>query len=85
MENIMIKKNTLLKAGNHLVSIGREIHQVAILSPQTHKFVELKRTKTNKRLAKIKRELKHFLSCSETFCFEHLSEKNILKLIKTLN
>ena len=26
-----ITKNTTLSVGNHLVSIGREIHQVAIL------------------------------------------------------
>ena len=85
--NIKIMKltaNTILKAGNHIVSIGREIHFVAILSPSTHEFVELKRTKTNKKLAKVKRELKSWLSCSETFCFERLSEPQIIKLINTL-
>jgi hypothetical protein len=61
--------NTILKAGNHIVSIGIEAHFVAILSPTTHKFVELKNTKTNKKLAKVKREFKSWLSCSETFCF----------------
>ena len=76
--------NTTLKAGNHIVSIGREAHFVAILSPITHKFVELKNTKTNKKLAKIKREFKSWLSCSETFCFERMSEAQALKLINTL-
>ena len=76
--------NTTLKAGNHIVSIGRETHFVAILSPNTHDFVELKRVKTNKKLAKIKRELKSWLSCSESFCFERLSEAQTIKLIKTL-
>ena len=76
--------NTTLKAGNHIVSIGREAHFVAILSPSTHKFVELKNTKTNKKLAKIKREFKSWLSCSETFCFERMSEAQALKLINTL-
>ena len=76
--------NTTLKAGNYIVSIGRETHFVAILSPSTNDFVELKRVKTNKKLAKIKRELKSWLSCSESFCFERLSEDQTIKLINTL-
>ncbi len=74
-----ITPNTTIKAGNHIVSIGIEKHFVAILSPSTHEFVELKRTKTNMRLAKVKRELKSWLSCSETFCFERLSESQTIK------
>ncbi len=79
-----ITPNTTIKAGNHIVSIGIEKHFVAILSPSTHEFVELKRTKTNMRLAKVKRELKSWLSCSETFCFERLSESQTIKLINIL-
>ena len=72
---MIIIKNTVLKAGNHLVSIGKESHFVAILSPNTNKFVELKR---------VKRKFKFWLSCSETFCFERLSEAQTLKLIQIL-
>lgn len=79
-----LTENTTIKAGNHLISIGREIHQVAILSLNTHKFVKLKRTKTNKKLAKVKKEFKTWLCCWETFCFERLSEQQTLKLIQTL-
>jgi len=79
-----LTENTILKAGNHIVSIGRETHFVAILSPSTNEFVELKRAKTNKKLAKVKREFKTWLSCSETFCFERLSETQAIKLINTL-
>ena len=79
-----LTKNTTLKAGNHIVSIGRETHFVAILSPGTHEFVELKKTKTNKKLAKVKKELKSWLSCGETFCFERLSETQTLRLIEIL-
>lgn len=79
-----LTRNTTLSLGNHLVSIGAETHQVAILSKHTHNFVKLKRTKTNKKLAKVKRELKSWLSCEETFCFERLSEKQTLRLIETL-
>jgi hypothetical protein len=79
-----ITRNTTVRAGNHLVSIGREIHQVAILSPHTHRFVGLNKTKTNKKLLKVKKELKSWLSCEETFCFERLSETQTLRLIETL-
>ena len=79
-----IKANTILKAGNHIVSIGMETHFVAVLSLNTHNFVELKRAKTNKKLAKVKRQFKSWLSCSETFCFERLSEEQTIKLINTL-
>ena len=79
-----ITENTILKTGNHLVSIGRETHFVAILSPTTNEFVELKSTKTNKKNAKVKREFKSWLSCPETFCFERLSETQTIKLINTI-
>ena len=79
-----LTENTTLKAGSHLISIGREIHQVAILSLNTHEFVKLKRSKTNKKLAKVKKEFKTWLSCCETFCFERLTEEQTLKLIQTL-
>jgi len=79
-----ITRNTTVRAGNHLVSIGREIHQVAILSPNTHRFVRLNKTKTNKKLLKVKKELKSWLSCEETFCFERLSETQTLRLIEIL-
>ena len=81
---ITLNTNSIILAGNHIVSIGREIHQVAILSPQTHKFVELKRTKTNKKLAKVKRQFKTWLSCDETFCFERMTEEKTNKLINIL-
>ena len=84
MNTTTLTPNTTLKAGNHIVSIGRETHFVAILSPSTNNFVELKKAKTNKRLAKVKRELKSCLSCSETFCFERLSESQTLELIEML-
>ena len=73
--------NTIIKAGNHIVSIGIEIHFVAIISPITNDFVKLKRVKTNKKLAKVKREFKSWLSCSDSFCFVDLCtrwRKNII-------
>jgi len=77
-------QNTIIKAGNHLISIGREGQFVAILSPSTHKFVELFRSKTNKRLQKAKREFKAFLNSSDTFTFEHFSQDQTTRLIEIL-
>ena len=79
-----LKANTTIKAGNHIVSIGRETHFIAIISPSTNEFIELKRAKTNKKLAKVKREFKSWLSCSETFCFERMTDNQTIKLINTL-
>ena len=79
-----LTENTSFKAGNHIVSIGTETHFVAILSPSTHNFVELTKTKTNKKLARVKKELKSWLSSDETFCFERLSETQTLRLIEIL-
>jgi len=79
-----IKENTVLKAGSHLISIGREKQFVAILSPSTHKFVELAKSKTNKRLRKAKREFKAFLNSGDTFTFEHFSEEQAMRLIDIL-
>lgn len=76
--------NQLLSAGNHLVSIGRDGHQVAIQSRLTGEWVDLKRAKTNKRLRKIKREFKVWLCDREQFFFERMSEENTLRLIEIL-
>jgi len=77
-------KNTIIKAGNHLISIGREAQFVAILSPSTRKFVELAKSKTNERLRKAKREFKAFLNSGDTFTFEHFSQEQTMRLIDIL-
>ena len=79
-----IKENTTIKAGNHLISIGRTAQFVAILSPTTFQFVELAKSKTNKRLRKAKREFKAFLNSGDTFTFEHFSNEQTLRLIEIL-
>lgn len=79
-----LTKNTTLRAGNHIVSIGRDGHQLAIISINTGEFVELKRTKTNKRLRKIKREFKLFLVSKEQFFFERMSNEQQLRVIEIL-
>ena len=79
-------KNTLHRAGNHFVSIGRDGHQLAIISAHTGDWVDLKRSKTNKRLKKVKRLLKNNLVSEKQFFFEFVFDQekkqkviNILK------
>lgn len=85
-----IKENTMIKAGNHLISIGRtsqffeNLHFVAILSPTTFEFVELAKSKTNKRLRKAKREFKAFLNNNNKFTFQYFSKEQTIRLIEIL-
>lgn len=78
------KPNTVIKAGNHLVSIGRETSLVAILSPNTHEFTKLSRAKTNKQLRKVKRNFKTWLNCDNSFSFEFMTNELTNELITIL-
>ncbi len=80
----IFEPNTVIKAGNHLVSIGRETSFVAILSPNTHDFVELSRAKTNKQLRKVKRNLKTWLNSDTSFCFEFMDNERTNQLLTIL-
>ncbi len=79
-----LKPLTTHKAGNHLVSIGREGNQLAIMSLHSGEWVELKRTKTNKRLRKVKREFKIWLTDSRDFFFERLDKVQMERIIDIL-
>ena len=79
-----ITPNTVIKAGNHLVSIGHVTHMVAIMSPNTHEFVKQKRITTNSKLRKVARKFNNNLNCGEDFCFEFMSEEKTIELIKIL-
>lgn len=81
---MQLESNTLHKAGNHIVSIGRDGHQLAICSANTHKVVFLSKTKTNKRLRKIKREFKLWLCDTEQFFFERMSKEQQIRIIDIL-
>jgi hypothetical protein len=81
---MQLESNTLHKAGNHVVSIGRDGHQLAIQSLNTGDWVDLKRTKTNKRLRKIKREFKLWLCCDKQFFFERMSKEQQFRVIDIL-
>lgn len=79
-----LKPNTSLQIGNVIVSIGIETHFVALISPQTNKFIKLDRTKTNRTLKRVKRELKTWLNSDETFTFEFMTPELTNKLIDIL-
>ena len=79
-----MKKNTLHRAGNHFVSIGKDGHQLAIMSAHTGDWVDLKRAKTNKRLRKIKRLLKNNLVDENQFFFEFVIDDEKQKVINIL-
>jgi len=79
-----MKKNTLHRAGNHFVSIGKDGHQLAIMSAHTGDWVELKRAKTNKRLKKVKRLLKSNLVDENQFFFEFVIDEEKEKVINIL-
>ena len=81
---MQLERNTIHKAGNHAVSIGRDGHQLAIMSLNTGEWVDLKRSKTNKRLKKVKREFKLWLCGSEQFFFERMSQDQQLRVIDIL-
>ena len=79
-----MKKNTLHRAGNHVVSIGRDGHQLAIMSAHTGDWVYLKRAKTNERLRKVKRLLKSNLVDENRFFFEFVIDEKKEKVINIL-
>lgn len=79
-----MKKNTLHRAGNHFVSIGKDGHQLAIMSAHTGDWVDLKRAKTNKRLKKVKNLLKSNLVDENQFFFEFVIDEEKQKVINIL-
>ena len=82
MENL--KENQSLQIGNIIVSIGRETHFVALISPWTNEFIKQDKTKTNRILKRVKRHLKTWLNCDETFTFEHMTPDTTNQLIDIL-
>jgi hypothetical protein len=85
MKSIQIKKQSIIKAKGFDISIGREVHQIALISHSTNDFTPFKAIKKKGRLYKIKRKFKSYLSSSTHFFFEYLSEQDSKKLISILS
>jgi hypothetical protein len=79
-----IKTNTIIRAKGIDISIGREIHQVALISQWNGNVVTFKSIKKGGRLAKIKRKFKLYLVSNEDFFFERMYAGDIMELIKML-
>ena len=79
-----IKTNTIIRAKGIDISIGNEIHQVALFSQCNGNVVTFKSIKKGGRLAKIKRKFKNKLVSNEHFFFERMYAEDIMELIKML-
>lgn len=80
-----INKNSLINAGNFLVSIGtHKITHIAIISKHTGEFVKIKDIKRGGKLSKVKRKFKTWLNSDETFTFEFMEPEITKELIKFL-
>lgn len=77
-----LKKGTHKKIGNIILSVSTlNEGEVALLSPHTYEFINLKRAKTNKILRKVKRNFKH-LTCDTTFCFWCNDQEKLINILK---
>ena len=76
--------NTIIRAKGIDISIGNEIHKVALFSQNTGNAVTFKSIKKGGRLAKIKRKFKNKLVSNEDFFFERMYAGDIMELIKML-
>ena len=79
-----ILSDTLHNAGNHEVSIGKTITEVAVFSKHTGHFVEFKNIRKGSKLAKVKRKFKSFLNSGETLTFSHMQPETTKELINLL-
>lgn len=80
----LITEQTKIKTKGFDISIGREMHQVCIISHSTGDFTTFKSIRKGGRLAKIKRIFKSKLVDSTCFFFEHMTEQDTMKLISIL-
>jgi hypothetical protein len=85
MKNQIFTKGQQINAGNFWVSIGTfDTSDVALFSKSSGKFVQLKQTKVSKKLRKVKRVFKIWLSCTETFNFRFMTQDKTIELINIL-
>jgi hypothetical protein len=85
MKHIELKPNTTIRCKGFDISIGREAHQIALISHSTGEFTPFSAIKKGGRLAKIKRKFKLHLSSSTTFFWEFMGEQDTRTLIKMLS
>jgi hypothetical protein len=79
-----IEINSRIRCKGIDISIGKEKHQVALISQFNDMFIKLP-TYPSKRLDKIKREFKGKLSSSTHFFFEYMTESDINRIADIIN
>lgn len=84
MNKLQLQANQSMKIGNIILSIGRETQWVALFSPNTNEFIKLNKSKTNRILRKVKKNLRVWLNCDETFNFGHMTPDTTNQLIDIL-
>lgn len=80
-----IKINTLIKTKGFDISIGKELHQIALFSQSSGEPACFKSIKKGGRLSKIKRKFKNRLCSSTHFFFERMDIEEIHQLFSILN
>lgn len=80
-----LQPNTKIKCKGFDLSIGRENHQIALISHSNDEFTPFKAIKKGGKLERIKRMFKSKLSSSTHFFFEHCSDADVLEIIKIIN
>lgn len=80
-----LEKSTLIPCGHVSISIGTySTSNVAIVSKHSGEFCQFKHIVKGGKLVKIKRKFKGHLTSTTEFCFGHMSDADILELIKML-
>ena len=85
MKALEIKKGKRIRTKGFDISIGREKHQIALISLSTDEFTPFTSIKKGGRLAKIKRKFKRNLSSHSHFFFEVMTEQDTLELLNMLS
>ena len=80
-----IKINTLIRTKGFDISIGKELHQIALFSQSNGEPASFKSIRKGGRLAKIKRKFKNRLCSSTHFFFERMDIEEIHQLFAILN
>jgi len=85
MKTQEIKTSTIIRKKGFDISIGKELHQVALFSQSSGEPASFKSIKKGGRLSKIKRKFKKKLCSSTHFFFEGMSIEEIHQLFAILD
>ena len=84
MKNQEIKINTTIRTKGFDISIGNELHQIALFSQSSGEPTYFKSIRKGGRLSKIKRKFKNRLCSSTHFFFERMDIEEIHQLFAIL-